>query len=150
MAFPYRMIVCPVDFDDNSLHALDHAIEIARHFAATITIVHVVPMVIELPADMPSSLDRYAEQEKAAKAKLNEIVANKLGGVSHECTTYVGDIVDGILREVGRSKPDLVVMATHGRSGLAHFLLGSVTEAVVRKAGCPVLVVHGEPEPAGT
>lgn len=144
MAFPYRNILCPVDFDDNSMHALDKAIEIARHFDAALTLVHVVPLVLQF-SEVPIPYDLYAEQEKAGKAKLAEIVAEKLAGIKHESAVYTGDVVGCILLAVKKLKPDLLVMATHGRSGFAHFFLGSVAEAVVRKAGCPVLTIHSSP-----
>lgn len=143
MAFPYRKILCPMDFDDNSLRALDKAIEIARHFQAVMMVVHVVPMVVELP-DIPHSSDRYEEQEKAARAGLGEIAAHKLSGLAYESVIYIGDVVGCILQAVEKFEPDLLVMATHGRSGLAHFFLGSVSEAVVRKASCPVLTIRNQ------
>ena len=143
MAFPYRKILCPIDFDDNSLRALDKAIEIARHFGAAVALVHAVPLVVQF-GDVPIPVDLYEEQEKAARAKLGEIVGQKLGGVEHESVVYTGDVVGSILRAVEKFKPDLLVMATHGRSGLAHFFLGSVAEGVVRKASCPVLTIRSE------
>jgi len=145
MSFPYRKILCPIDFDQNSLRALDRALEIARHFGAAMIVVHVVPMVMELPADMPGVFQRYEEQEKAARERVAEIAASKLGGVAYESAVYIGDIVDSILQGVEKFKPDLLVMATHGRAGFAHFFLGSVAEAVVRKASCPVLTIRNEP-----
>jgi universal stress protein A len=143
MAFSYRKILCPIDFDDNSLQALAEATEIARHFKSEMIIVHVIPVVLEFP-DISHSLDRYEEQEKAASASLREILADKLGGIRYQSVIYIGDVVDCILREVEKFEPDLLVIATHGRGGGAHFPLGSVAEAVVRKAGCPVLTIPGE------
>ena len=144
MAFPYRKILCPMDFDENSLQALDKAIEIARHFHATMIVMHVVPMVVEL-TDIPHSADQYKEAERTARARLGEILVQKIGGVGYESTIYLGDIVGSILQAVEKFEPDLLVMATHGRGGLAHFFLGSVAEAVVRKASCPVLTIRNDP-----
>jgi nucleotide-binding universal stress UspA family protein len=92
--------------------------------------------------DFPMPIDIYSEQEKAAKAKLREITGQKLGGLEHESVVFIGDIVGGVLQAVEQFKPDLLVMATHGRGGIAHLFLGSVTEAVVRKAICPVLTIR--------
>jgi universal stress protein A len=142
MAFPYRKILCPVDFDDNSLRALDKAIEIARHFGAAVLLVHAVPLVVQF-GEVPIPVDLYESQEKAARTRLDEIARQKLDGVEHESLVYTGDVVGSVLRAVGKFEPDLLVMATHGRSGLAHLLLGSVTEAMVRKATCPVLTIRG-------
>ena len=89
MAFPYRKILCPIDFDDNSLLALDNAIEIARHFGAAVSLVHVIPLVVQF-GEVPIPVELYEEQEKAARAKLGEIVRQKLNGVEHESVVYDG------------------------------------------------------------
>jgi universal stress protein A len=150
MAFPYRKILCPIDFDDNSLRVLDKAIESARHFGAAVVLVHAVPLVVQF-GDVPIPVDLYEQQEKAARARLGEIAGQKLGGVEHESVVYTGDVVGSILHAIEKFQPDLLVMATHGRSGLAHFFLGSVAEAVVRKARCPVLTIRsGAPEEHAT
>ncbi len=141
MAFSYRKILCPIDFDENSLRALDKAIEIARHFGAAVILVHAIPLVAQL-GNMPA--DVYAAQEKAANVKLSAIAGQKLGGVEHESVAFIADIVGGILQAVEQFKPDLLIMATHGRAGLAHLFLGSVAEAVARKANCPVLTIRNE------
>jgi nucleotide-binding universal stress UspA family protein len=143
MAFPYRKILCPIDFDENSLRALDKAVEIARHFGAAVILAHAIPLVAQL-GNFPMPADVYAAQEKAANVKLSAIAGQKLGGVEHESVAFIGDIVGGILQAVEQFKPDLLIMATHGRAGLAHLFLGSVAEAVVRKANCPVLTIRNE------
>jgi nucleotide-binding universal stress UspA family protein len=146
MAFPYGKIMCPVDFTENSLVALDRAAEIARHFGAKLILVHAVPLVAQV-GNFPMPASVYAEQEKTAKARLAEIAGQKLGDLGCESIVFIGDVVGGILQAVVQFKPDLLVMATHGRGAVAHFFLGSVAEAVVRKAECPVLTVRN-PEPA--
>jgi universal stress protein A len=141
MAFPYRKVLCPIDFDDNSLRALDKAIEIARHFGAAVLLVHALPLVVQF-GEVPMPVELYEEREKAARTKLGEIARQKLYGVEHELAVYTGDVVGSVLQAVAKFEPDLLVMATHGRSGLAHLFLGSVAEAVVRKASCPVLTIR--------
>jgi universal stress protein A len=89
-------------------------------------------------------LTLYLDQQKAALAKLNEIAGQKLKGIEHKTAVYAGDVVGSILQAVDQIQPDLLVLATHGRTGIAHLVLGSVAEAVVRKASCPVLTIHGE------
>jgi nucleotide-binding universal stress UspA family protein len=64
--------------------------------------------------------------------------------VKHEAVVYTGDIIASILQAQADYHPDLLVMATHGRRGLSRMFLGSVAEAVVRKATCPVLTVRDE------
>ena len=143
MAFPYRKILCPIDFDDNSMLALDKAIEIARHFGAAVLLVHALPLVVQF-GEVPIPFELYEEREKAARTKLGEIARQKLDGVDHELAVYTGDVVGCVLQAVAKFEPDLLVMATHGRSRLGHLFLGSVAEAVVRKASCPVLTIRSE------
>jgi universal stress protein A len=139
VAFPYKTILCPVDFDENSLAALDKAVEIARHLKSSIVIVHVLPLIVAL-GEVPPAVALYEDQEKDAQAKLADITKQKLGGLKHEAHVYTGDVI----ASQAKLQPDLLVMATHGRRGLARMFLGSVTEAIVRKATCPVLTVREE------
>jgi nucleotide-binding universal stress UspA family protein len=143
MAFPYEKILCPIDFDDNSSNALERAIEIARHFKATIFLIHAVPLVAQF-GEVPLPTDLYLDEQKGALAKLNAIAGQKLNGIEHKTAVYAGDVAGSILQAVDQFQPDLLVMATHGRTGLARFVLGSVAEAVVRRASCPVMTIRGE------
>jgi nucleotide-binding universal stress UspA family protein len=143
MTFPCRKILCPIDFDENSSKALDKAIEIARYFDAAVFLIHAVPLVAQF-GEVPLPVDLYQDQQRAALASLNEIAGRKLNGIQYKTAVYVGDVVGSILKAIDQIQPDLLVLATHGRTGLAHFVLGSVAEAVVRKASCPVLSLRGE------
>lgn len=143
MAFPYKTILCPVDFDENSQAALDEAVEIARHFGSSVVLVHVLPLVLTL-GELPPPAALYEDQEKDAQAKLNDIAKQKLSGLKHQALVYTGDVIGSVLLAQAKHQPDLLVMATHGRRGLARMFLGSVTEAIVRKATCPVLTIREE------
>ncbi|HTT77206.1 MAG TPA: universal stress protein [Candidatus Binataceae bacterium] len=140
MAFPYKTILCPVHFDDNALPVLIKAAEIARHFQASVILVHVVPFALSL-GEAPPPWGLEAE-EKAAKAKLTALAEQTLDGLKRELLIYTGDVITGILDAQEKYQADLVVMATHGRRGLARMILGSVAAAVVRKAACPVLTIR--------
>src|SRR5579863_2254302 len=141
MSFPYKTIICPLDFDENSLAALDRAAEIARHFDSKLLLLHVVPLVLSA-GEMPPPAAMYQDQDKAAKSKLADIARQKLAGLKFESHVYIGDVVACILDALGKHQCDLLVMATHGRRGLARMFLGSVAEAIVRKANCPVLTIR--------
>ena len=143
MAFPYQKILCPLDFDENSSNALEKAVEIARHFKAAIFLIHAVPLVAQF-GEVPLPVDLYQDQQRAALAKLNEIASQKLSDIEHKTAVYTGDVAGSILQAVDQFQPDLLVLATHGRTGLAHFVLGSIAEAVVRRASCPVLTIRSE------
>ncbi len=145
MAFPYKTILCPVDFDDNSLTALDKAVQLAKHFDGKILLLHVLPIVITI-GEIPPPRVMYEDQEKAARAKLEDISTVKLGGVERQSLLCVGDIISTILEVQEKYQPDLLVIATHGRKGLKRLVLGSVAEAVVRKATCPVLTIREDPQ----
>jgi len=139
MAFPYKKILCPIDFEDNSLRGLEKAIEIGQYFKAAIVLVHVVPIVRLEDIEIPLT---YDEERKAARARLGEIAQQKLANVEHQTVVRIGEVIGNILQAVGEFDPDVLVMATHGRTGLKHFLLGSVAEGVVRTASCPVLTIR--------
>ena len=143
MPFPYRWVLCPMDFDENSLAAFNQAVEIARHFGGTLILLHVGPLVLS-PGEVPPPAALYEEQENATRAKLAEIAKQKRAGLKYEFHVYVGDVITSILDAQSKHQPDLLVMATHGRKGLARMFLGSVAEAVVRKATCSVLTIREE------
>jgi len=141
----FRKILCPVDFDDNSLSALDYAVELAQVNGATLYLLHVA----RTPApdmDAPIAIGPHPHWEQAAEDRLKEIVSQRLEGkVAHQVIVR-GGIPETVIAEVaGELDVDLIVMATHGRTGLAHLILGSVAETVIREASCPVLTVKPRP-----
>ena len=142
MAFPFKRILCPIDFDENAANALALAAQMARQTDGTVLVLHVVPMIIP-PTGMPVYVDLYKEQEKVASARLDELAGKYLRGVNHELSSHAGEIASSILRSAKRLGADVVVMATHGRRGFARFFLGSVAEMVLRESSCPVLIVQG-------
>jgi nucleotide-binding universal stress UspA family protein len=137
----FRKILCPVDFDDNSMLALDTAANLARDSNGTVFILHVVPIIVE-PTGMPVYVDLYKGQEETARAKLLEIAHRRLGGLKFEVLTHTGEPAGTILNVEKRIKADIVVMATHGRRGFKRFFLGSIAELVLRESVCPVLTVR--------
>ncbi|HTW86828.1 MAG TPA: CBS domain-containing protein [Candidatus Binataceae bacterium] len=141
MAFPFKKILCPLDFDDNSLAALDVAAHLARNADGVVYVMHVVPMIIT-PTGTPIYVDMYKEQEQVAREKLKEIGRKHLSGIKHELLVQSGDPPASILGTQRRIVADLIVMATHGRKGFSRIVLGSVAEIVMREALCPVLTIR--------
>jgi nucleotide-binding universal stress UspA family protein len=136
----------PIDFDENSMAALDAAVQVARQNDGTVLLLHVVPLIIP-PTGMPVYVDLYKGQEDTAREKIREIAQKRLQGVKYEAVTRVGDPAGTILKAARKLGADVIVMSTHGRRGFSRFFLGSVAEVVVREAPCPVLTVrHGEPD----
>jgi len=144
MAHPFRRILCPVDFDDNSMTALDTAAAIARDNNGTVFVLHVVPMILA-PTGMPVYVDLYKGQEETARAKLLEIAHKRLAGVKYELLTHTGEPAGTILNAEKKLAADVIVMATHGRRGFKRFFLGSIAELVLRESTCPVLTVRCTP-----
>lgn len=140
----FHAILCPVDFDDNSMAALDLACKAAEQNNAPIALMHVVPLPVDAPeiGALPSESVPLWQDE--AKAKLDEIAREKVPGSVRKTTLIrIGRPPEAIVTAAAELKADLIVMATHGRrrSALGHFFLGSVAEQVVRESVCPVLVV---------
>ncbi len=144
MTAQFRKILCPVDFDDNSMQALDTAANLARESNGTVFVLHVVPIIIE-PTGMPVYVDLYKGQEETAQAKLLEIAHKRLGGIKYELLIHTGEPAGSILNAEKKIDADVVVMATHGRRGFKRFLLGSIAEVVLRESTCPVLTVRCTP-----
>ena len=138
----YNRILCAFEFDGNSTAALSLAGSIAEESNATLHILHIARVPIQ-DMDVPLPFDSEPRWEKESKARLAQIARQSLKARVRyviEVRTGVPDI--DIVRAAKELAVDLVVMATHGRSGLEHFVLGSVTEHVIREASCPVLVMR--------
>jgi len=144
MALQFSRILCPVDFDDNSMKALDTAANLARENNGTVFVLHVVPMIITATG-MPVYSDLYTGQEEAARTKLLEIAHKQLNGLKYELLIHMGEPAGTILNAEKKTEADMVVMATHGRRSFKRFLLGSIAEVVLRESICPVLTVRCTP-----
>ncbi|MGO9058342.1 MAG: universal stress protein [Candidatus Binataceae bacterium] len=137
----FKKILCPVDFDENSIAALDAARDLAVDPDARLYVLHVVRLVL---AGFPKELHSYPLTEHDARARLQDIARDHLEAkVRYEVLLRTGDPASVILRAVEELGVDSVVMATHGRTGLGHFVLGSVAETVVRESPRPVLTIRG-------
>jgi nucleotide-binding universal stress UspA family protein len=131
----FERILCPIDFTDNSLMALDQAIGLARLSAAVLYL-----MNVEFVPDNMADVKHYVSvSTEAPKAQLEELARKRLAGVRHQIVVDAGRPAELIEKAAKDLDVDLIVMATHGRTGVSHFFLGSVAEHVVRTAGCPVL-----------
>jgi len=139
-----RRILVPIDFSDCSRKALQYALPLAKQQAATLTLLYVVPPAYG--AGEFGDID-YAQLEAGMKAGGEKALARlALEEVREPATAETLVRVGSPTREIvetARSLPaDLIVLSTHGYTGLKHVLLGSVAEHVVQRAPCPVLVVR--------
>lgn len=132
-------ILCPIDFSDTSVHAVDLATMIASWYKARIIGLHVVSAAVAAPE---FSLPRGSVDELALRSAL----AARFSGASRAGVGVDVFLEDGspaalILDKAASLAADMIVMGTHGTSGFQHLVLGSVTERVLRRAACPVLTV---------
>ena len=143
--FRVKSILVPLDFSPPSKKALDYAVSVARQFKAKLTLLHVVEPVAT--PDFAATFPLVMEDDR-----LMALAKKDLEGVMKSARIPRG-IVEKVLVRFGRSfheiteaartrKADLIIISTHGYTGLKHVLLGSTTERVVRHAPCPVLVVR--------
>jgi nucleotide-binding universal stress UspA family protein len=140
-----QRILCPVDFSDCSRRALDHAVALASWYDATVTLFHVcAPVPISAYATvapmMPSSLVAGDNQNEVREG-LRTFAAVAGTSARIELETGEGDAAKEIVAKAAAAQTNLIVLGTHGRSGFDRLILGSVTEKVLRRAGCPVLTV---------
>jgi nucleotide-binding universal stress UspA family protein len=137
-------ILAPTDFSEPAQRALGYAAELAKLYGASLTLVYVDPPPIYVPDAIGyippgNAVEIVAAFEKDLTKLQGEARALGAGEVT---TKYIRGVPwFEIVELAAANRYDLIVMGTHGRSGLSHVLLGSVAEKVVRKAPCPVLTV---------
>lgn len=139
-----KKILCPIDHSDCSKEALKYAVSFAMKDEARLYLLHVVDI-----RSFDESLDTMVEKEiddetiKQLETKLFECVPEEIrNGMQVEALVVRGIPFAEIISIAKKNKVDMIVMGTHGRTGLAHIMIGSVSEKVVRKSHCPVLTVR--------
>ena len=143
----YDHILLPTDGSAAAEAAVDHAVRLARSFEAT---VHVLSVVEYVPAvEMDAAVVHERLRESADTAADRAVKRLDAAGVAHASTVRDGSVHRAILDEADEVGANLIVMGTHGRSGVGRVLLGSVTERVVRGADAPVMAVQYHPENNG-
>lgn len=143
---PIRRILVPTDFGECSAPAVHLAVEFAEKFGAELVLLHVVQdLALAMPdAVMPTplpgpDLDQLTTAAKTGLANLIE--REKLARLNPRIEVRIGSPVAEIVAAAGDLKADLLCVGTHGRTGLAHLLLGSQAERIIREAPCPVVTV---------
>jgi nucleotide-binding universal stress UspA family protein len=146
---PIKKILVPVDFSAHSAEALRFAADLGRRYDASLDLLHVFQtMAYALPegyvVPSPEQLDAIMKhfQQQLETAKRSALAA---GAPIVEVTLLQGGVASAILRVAEERQHDLIVMGTHGRTGMKHLMLGSVAEHIVRAAACPVLTVRSAP-----
>ena len=126
--FSVRTVVFPTDFSDCSRHAGEQAASVARHFGARLHVIHV-----DAPVSAPTPVSRVATAAAELGGDLDVTTATTSGVPAHAICAYAH-----------RIGADLIVMGTHGRTGVSRAVLGSVAEAVVRHSRCPVMTIPAQ------
>jgi nucleotide-binding universal stress UspA family protein len=145
----WKRILCPIDFSDASRAALEAAAEVAKRYGAKVALFHAYPVPGYTFPDgsFVASSKMLEELSDQAHRHLLEwkVIAEKLGIAQVEIATAIGEPAHEILAFAKAQQADLLVMGTHGRTGIQHALMGSVAERVVRRSTCPVLTVRPAP-----
>ncbi len=140
-------ILCPVDYSEFARHAFDHAVAIGRWYGGRVVALHVVPPVTTVGpgvgAPLYPPLVYTADDFEQFRAVLDDFIRAEGGGagVPLEAEVVEGSAARAIVERAATLGADLIVTATHGRSGFERLMLGSVTERVIHHAPCPVLTV---------
>jgi len=145
-ALGIRRILVPLDFSEHALKALRYATALARQFGASLLLVHVTEPIV-YPSDFgyaplpPNALEENFQRD--AQERMQVVVASiQQEGIEARVLLRVGRPYHEIVTAASECGADLIIVTTHGYTGLTHVLLGSTAERVVRHARCPVLVVR--------
>ncbi|MFQ1594323.1 universal stress protein [Aeromonas veronii] len=138
-----KTLLCPVDFSQMSRAVLDYAVFMAQSHQAQIKLIHVVDQLHGFDSYKilhMTAIEITHEMERQARTQLKELVATL--PIPATFDIRFGRAADEIVIQAKEDEVELIVMGSHGRSGISHLLVGSVAESVVRHAPCPVLVVR--------
>jgi nucleotide-binding universal stress UspA family protein len=150
MAVKIQRILVPLDFSEHAAAILEWAVHLAQEHGSTVILMHAYHLPVEFQqmegAYLPAEFWTQVKSE-AQKTLEGHAATIRKKGIPVEVVVAEGYPATAIEEEAARTKADLIVIGTHGRTGLKHLLLGSVAERVVQKAPCPVLTVK-TPAPA--
>lgn len=138
---PFLRILCPVEIESQATKAIALARRLAIVSGGCVYLLHVAHIPHE-DMDVPLPIGLNPRWEQETRAELERLGNELLRGVRHEIVVHSGIAPMEILRAASDLQADVIVMATHARTGLSHLLLGSVTERVIREAPCPVMTIH--------
>jgi len=141
-----KKITCCTDFSENAKEAVMTAIEMAEKYKSQLSIIHVLPPVIN-PMFAEAALMLSDEPRESLILKLEEQMQKEYGAgigkhIKHDLVVLDGHVSTEILKYLGKSRTDLVVMGAYGLSGMGLVLFGSVSKRITHKAPCSVMIVR--------
>jgi universal stress protein A len=143
---PFDKILTAIDFSESSDFAFEYALTLARQFQAELILMHVINEPVDLrgfyvPHISFEQLEK--EIEEGAEKMMEKFCQTKLGDFTKFTTVVVAGIpYEEIIRKSKETGASLIVLGTHGRTGIDHLIFGSTAERVVRSAACPVLTIR--------
>lgn len=138
----FKNILVPVDFSEHSLAALETAGTLAQQVGGSLILLYVLPPMVVMQGEMgPLVIPPDPDRREAIEKELNAVKSKVPAGVPIEVVIHEGHPWPGICDTAHDRQADLIVLASHGYTGLKRMLLGSTAEQVVRHAHCPVMVV---------
>ena len=144
-----RKILAPTDFSPHAETGVRYACALAERFGSTLHLLHVLSDIVPVGPDpmlapvLPP--EYYAESETESKQALEKLLGPTWGKPKAlETSVKWGSPVESVIDTAKAIGADLIVIATHGRTGLKHIFLGSVAEQIVREAPCPVLTIRDQ------
>ena len=136
-----KRILIPTDFSETSAAAIEYGVDLAKRYGASLHLLHVVePSAVPPEPEFPLGI--FEGQTVARERLVDVLSAEQREAFLAEVAVTIGNPFLEIIRYANDHDIDVIVMGTHGRSGVSHMLMGSVAEKVVRKAPCPVLTVR--------
>lgn len=146
----FNKILIAVDNSTCSEKAAKTGYEMAKTFGAEVALVNIIePMPATINQDLtlaPVFLETYDNSEENSNVLLKEMEDKFAGGIKTTYLSVVDSAAHGIINQAEQWGSDLIVIGTYGRTGLYHFLMGSVAEHVARKSACPVLIIPNKAE----
>ena len=146
MELSIKKVLVPIDFSDYSKSALKYAVNFAKSFGADITLIYVVEPIIYPPDFSMGQIAIPAvntEWDQVAQEELSKLAKNEISSdVKVKTIIKTGKPFVEIIETASDENIDLIIISTHGHSGVEHILFGSTAEKVVRKAPCPVLTLR--------
>jgi len=141
----FKKILCPVDFSDTSMNAANNAINFSMEIKAEITFIHAIDIqalqnIGDLSGGGINDMNLLIEEEKPVLKKLKDECDKK--GIKVKTILTHGEPVSVILETIKEDGHDLIIMGTHGKTGLTRLVMGSIAENVLRKSDIPVLLYH--------